>query len=200
MKVENNPTPTEQNRDLDRTRSEQILERFRNREFVSLRKRQVYQCSWKAEASAVFPLLCPTREADWIPGWDAELVFTESGFAEENCVFKTSHATGRADEVWIFTGYELNSYVEFVRFQEDQIVRARISLEEKVSGTTTGTWDILYTGLTESGNQKIAEIDEGDPHRARSMELMVNFYLEHGKSITLEELARFSGRIHGSEH
>jgi hypothetical protein len=39
---------------------------------------------------AVFPLLCPVREADWIDGWSPPLVVTNSGVAEPDCVFTTT--------------------------------------------------------------------------------------------------------------
>ena len=45
-----------------------------------------------AAPEKVFPLLCPVREADWIPGWQYELVYSESGVAELGCVFTTRHA------------------------------------------------------------------------------------------------------------
>ena len=37
----------------------------------------------------VFPLLCPVREAEWLPDWDPEVVYTHSGFAEPGCTFLT---------------------------------------------------------------------------------------------------------------
>lgn len=43
----------------------------------------------QAAPDAVFPLLCPVREAERIPGWDPVAVFSESGFAEVDCVFRT---------------------------------------------------------------------------------------------------------------
>lgn len=42
------------------------------------------------EPVAVFPLLCPVREADWIEGWDPVSVMSESEVAELDCVFITS--------------------------------------------------------------------------------------------------------------
>ena len=35
----------------------------------------------------VFPLLCPTREYDWIETWQCELIYSDSGFAEPGCIF-----------------------------------------------------------------------------------------------------------------
>lgn len=48
-----------------------------------------------AEPEAIFPLLCPVREFDWIPTWDCDLVYTGSGIAEEGCVFRTGKAGER---------------------------------------------------------------------------------------------------------
>lgn len=38
---------------------------------------------------AVFPLLCPVRERDWIQGLDPVLVVSKSGVAKPDCVFTT---------------------------------------------------------------------------------------------------------------
>jgi len=40
--------------------------------------------------AAVFPMLCPVREYDYIPPWECDVVFLESGLAEDGGVFTTS--------------------------------------------------------------------------------------------------------------
>ena len=40
-----------------------------------------------APPAEVFPLLCPVREHDWVEGWQAEVLHSESGVAELGCVF-----------------------------------------------------------------------------------------------------------------
>ena len=39
--------------------------------------------SWEHQVAAppekIFPLLCPVREKEWIPGWHAETVYLASG-------------------------------------------------------------------------------------------------------------------------
>ncbi len=42
-----------------------------------------------APPSAVFPLLCPVREGEWLPGWQYRLIWSDSGIAELGCVFTT---------------------------------------------------------------------------------------------------------------
>ena len=38
---------------------------------------------------SVFPLLCPIREYAWIEPWRCTLIYSESGYAEQDCVFQT---------------------------------------------------------------------------------------------------------------
>ncbi len=46
-----------------------------------------------APPERVFPLLCPTRETEWLEYWRCELIHSRSGFAEEGCIQNTQHAT-----------------------------------------------------------------------------------------------------------
>ena len=63
---------------------------------------------------AVFPLLCPVREADWIEGWDPLLVVSHSGVAEPDCVFTTAAAP--ADAIWYITRHEPeDGFVEMLK-------------------------------------------------------------------------------------
>lgn len=43
-----------------------------------------------APPERVFPLLCPTLDYKWIPTWQCDLLHSESGVAEEDCVFRTN--------------------------------------------------------------------------------------------------------------
>ena len=42
----------------------------------------------------VFPLLCPVRETDWIPGWTTDWVISNSGLAERGCILQTPPRPG----------------------------------------------------------------------------------------------------------
>lgn len=75
----------------------------------------------------IFPLLCPTREYDWIPHWSCELVHSVSGFAERDCVFVTRFPT-QGREVWLQTRHELNRAVEFARIGAERTMRYSIEL------------------------------------------------------------------------
>jgi hypothetical protein len=129
----------------------------------------------------LFPLLCPTREADWIPGWDCELVYTDSGYAEEDCIFKTDESSIVGDGLWVFTGFETNRYVEFVRVQQDLVTHARVTVIDDNDGTVTATWHVVSTGLTEKGNDRLDRMSSG-AHAGPLIE-MLEHYLKTGKTI-----------------
>ena len=76
----------------------------------------------------VFPLLCPVREYDWIDGWDCKVLYTESGFAEDNCIFVTSFPNEGPPETWLVIRYEPNQLIEFIRVNEARTIRYKIEL------------------------------------------------------------------------
>lgn len=172
----------------DTSKSDRILQRFQQSTFKSKRKQQEFSGTWETTVEELFPLFCPVREADWIPGWDSELIYTDSGLAEDNCIFKTDRSSDVGYGLWMFIGYEVNRYLEFVRIQEDIISRACITVNDNNDGTVSATWKILYTGLTEKGNKEIDKLPEKNPPQAGAHEKMIDHYLKKGKTINRTSL------------
>jgi hypothetical protein len=133
-----------------------------------------------AAPEEVFVQLCPTREADWIPGWDCELVYTESGYAEEHCVFRTDESCISGPGVWVMSHVEPPRLLEIVRLLPAMVVNLKITLSEKPDGTTDGVWKIVITSLNEEGNALIAQITE-DAYDGLLQTLV--HYLETGEKI-----------------
>jgi len=165
----------------DTSKSDQIVQRFRQRAFKSKRKVQRFSVTLETTPEEFFPLLCPAREADWIPGWDCELIYTDSGYAEENCIFKTDKSNAVGDGLWVFTGFETNRYVEFVRMQKDLVMSARITVTDNDDGTVTATWNMISTGLTERGNEQVGRLSDGI--HSGAIAKMLEHYLKKGKTI-----------------
>ena len=116
-----------------------------------------YVTEWVSELDArpeeVFPLLCPVREYEWLEGWACEMVYSESGVAEENCIFRT-HFSGQS-ATWTVSRYEPPKRIEFVVVTpEVQVCRLNVWLERKDKGTRL-RWNRIFTGLSERGNEKI---------------------------------------------
>ncbi len=63
-------------------------------------------------------MICPAGEADGIPGWTAEFLFSDSeGYIADKCICKTNKTnTAWGSELWYFIGYEKNKFVEVLRY------------------------------------------------------------------------------------
>lgn len=140
-----------------------------------------YKCS--AGPEKVFPLLCPVREFDWIPGWECDVIYSESGFNEQGCIFKTQKPYN-TETTWVTVTWDVENYiVEFVEFAKDSlIVNLRVSLKPDTDNKAIATWEFTFTAVSETGNAFIEGYTE-DKFKlvAGGLEKTMNYYLETGK-------------------
>jgi len=106
----------------------------------------------------VFPLLCPVREYEWIESWQCEVVSSNSGFAELDCVFKTHFPGDGPEDTWVVSRYEPPLLIEFVRVNALRTIRFAISLAENEDGTTALIWTQVFTGLSPEGDNLIKDL------------------------------------------
>jgi hypothetical protein len=131
----------------------------------------------------IFPLLCPTREFDWIEGWDCELIRTESGFAELDCIF-TTHFAGDEKEIWVVDRYEPNKLIQFIRSSESRVIRYSIKLSSKDNGSTTLLWQQVVTALNEKGNRYVENCSNKEfGKKINNLEKLLRHYLETGEML-----------------
>lgn len=142
-----------------------------------LRVTRTYTQHLVAPSATVFPLLCPVREAEWIPGWDPQLVVSASGVAEPDCVFVT--AAEPADAIWYVTRHEPQAgFVEMIRITpEVTACRLTIRLRDAEGGCEA---DVAYahTSLGPRGDAFVASFTE-EHYRAfmKEWETRLNGYL-----------------------
>ena len=136
-----------------------------------------------AEPGAVFPLLCPVREADWIDGWDPISVIAHSGVAEPDCVFVT--AASPNDAVWYITRHEQdNGFVEMLKITP-LVTACRLTIQLRPSATGSEA-DITYThtSMGSEGDAFIASFtDEYYRQFMQDWEARINHYLVHGSAL-----------------
>jgi hypothetical protein len=124
---------------------------------------------------AIFPLLCPVREYEWLDGWQCTMIYSKSGVAEENCVFLTNH-NGRP-AIWSCNRYEPSKRIEFVTIVAQTVVtRLNISLEQAHGGTNL-RWERIFTGLSEEGN---ATLGVWKTERDADLSHRLEYYLKTG--------------------
>ena len=130
-----------------------------------------------APPADVFPLLCPVRERDWIPGWEAEVLHSRSGLAELGCVFVTRPGDGRR-LAWVVTRHEPPRAIAFAVFRGDVVETLLVELAPVDDGTEL-VWSRAYTGLEPTGNDWIeTNVPAKVEARLASLEGLLRSHLE----------------------
>jgi len=138
-----------------------------------------------APPERVFPLLCPVREADWVPGWQYRMIYSKSGVAELGCVFTTPNEDG-SETTWMVTEYKPAEFRIAFAWVNPEVVAAeiRICLEAKGIHETAAHIQYTYTALTESGNREVERFDPAwFANKMQGWEAAINRYLRTGRKI-----------------
>jgi len=136
-----------------------------------------------ADPTAVFPLLCPVREADWIEGWDPPWVASSSGFAEPDCVFITSAEP--VDAVWYITRHEpATGFVEMLKITPG-VTACRLTIQLRPApGGSEAAITYSHTSLGPDGDAFVALFTEEFYRKfMQDWESRINYYLRHGTAL-----------------
>jgi hypothetical protein len=159
------------------------MENSKDSGFTAKRITRSYKQTINAPPGAVFPLLCPVREAEWLDGWRYEMIHSESGLAEEGCVF-TTPGDGEEDTVWIVSRYHReNHFIQFTRFTPgSRTCVLKIAVTPKDSTDSNVDITYTYTGITDDGNAWIDNFTEDTFLEAvKFWESSMNHFLETGE-------------------
>jgi len=154
-------------------------------DFQGKRVTHVYTQTNGAAPEKVFPLLCPVREADWVPGWQYHLIYSQSGAAELGCVFTTPNDDG-SETTWITTEYDPADFRVAFAWVSPGSVAAQIAihLERKSPHQTTAHIRYTYTGLSTQGNIEVERYNERwFKQKMQGWEAAINHYLKTGRQI-----------------
>jgi hypothetical protein len=142
-----------------------------------------------APPSAVFPLLCPVREAEWIEGWDPIDVWSRSGVAEADCVFTTAAPAGAAhDAIWYITRHEPEAgHVEMLKITPGVTAcRLTIQLSATAAGSEAAV-SYMHTSLGRAGDVFVAGFTpEYYLQFMRDWEARINHFLRTGTALAGE--------------
>jgi hypothetical protein len=157
------------------------------KDFQAKRNVQTGIMSLAASPRRVFPLLCPKREYDWIPIWQCRMIFSETGYAEDNGIFYTDFREDRGPEWWVVARYEPCRAIEFIRFAADvRITRLDVHLAGDGPDRTIATWTQTMTALSPEGNSYMDRYDDASYHQEISLlESMLNHYLQTGTILNM---------------
>lgn len=123
------------------------------------RVRHTYTQNLVAPPNKVFPLLCPVREAEWVPNWNPRRVLSNSGVGEKDCVFVTEAAP--QDAIWVITHHDEKACkLEIIKVTVDHTV---CKVEIALTATPEGTSAEISYGYTAIGQAGEAFLQEFTP-------------------------------------
>ena len=139
-------------------------------------------------ATAVFELLCPVREADWVNDWRPKLVLSESGYGELDCIFITPGIP--EDALWLITEYDPETFRLVIIKMIPGVVVGRISVTLEAGGDDACTAEITYayTSISDHGDRALEEFT--DDHFKGFMEIWekeLNHYLKTGSKLEIPD-------------
>jgi hypothetical protein len=154
-------------------------------DFKAKRVTRNYVQTIQARPSVVHSLICPVKEAEWLDGWDYQLIFSHSGFAEKGCVF-TSRSAGEKDTIWLITKRDDAAYeTVFARITPESRV-AEVTVRIKDAGRQASRVHITYTitAINEQGNRFVENFtEENFAKDMKFWEATMNHYLATGKAL-----------------
>jgi hypothetical protein len=155
-------------------------------DFQARRIRHEYTQVNQARPERVFPLLCPVREADWVPEWQYRMIYSQSGVAEFGCVFATPNEGG-SETLWLVSEYDDAAFrIAFVWVWPGMVAcQIRIALEGRAEDKTTAHIRYTYTGLSPAGNGEVGRYDRAwFEDKMKKWENAINHYLRTGHIIS----------------
>ena len=106
----------------------------------------------EASLERVFPLLCPKREEEWIPGWQCEVIASKSGCNEPGAIFRTTRPYA-TELIWFTVRYSRTEHVvEFVNHSPNLFVfHFLIDIAEPEPGRLVLTFTQRFTPVSGAG-------------------------------------------------
>ncbi len=154
--------------------------------FKAKRVTRSYCQTIHATPEVIFSLLCPVKEKEWLDGWQYTMIYSESGYAEEGCVF-LSHQEGEKDTIWLITERDVeNKNISFARITPGSRA-AKLTISVKGNRNEAGSKvhiTYTFTALSEEGNHFIDNFTEEAFNSAMKFwERSMNYYLDTGKKL-----------------
>ena len=160
--------------------------------FKAIRVSTHYNIVVAANPDNLFALACPKEELKWIDQWQYDMIFSESGKNENNCIFKEKMSglfvlnAPEIDTYWYTTLYDQQS----LKFHALLIYgnAAAGKLEFEVTGTEDGNssadWHLMFTALNENGNRLAdAALKERMTAKLQFLGESAKHYLETGNML-----------------
>lgn len=152
----------------------------------------------QAPIGKIFPLACPVEELKWIDGWAFDMIYSDSGVNENNCIFSEEMSfpflfESPGKTIWHTTLYDKEeAKIHFLLICEEKaLIKWEISFEADENGKTR---NCIRTTLT-----FINEEADGIDQKALQQRLRgiitflgqaLKYYCENGKMLKVDITGR----------
>jgi hypothetical protein len=147
---------------------------------------KIYTHKCFAKSKEVFSLLFSVQQLEWIPRWEYEMIYSQSGFTEEGCLFKTK-ALFDNEIIWIATKWDTKNFIaNFVGIVSDSlVVKLNISSRDDLDDSANVKWEFIFRAISEKGNAIITNTEEKFNQIMSELEKALNNLLETEKLLKL---------------
>jgi hypothetical protein len=152
------------------------------------RIKHTYTQTIRATPEQVFPLLCPVREHDWVPGWATDWIISGSGAAEQGCMFQTPPPAGAKNaSIWVVTHHHPEAFeVEMYKVTPGHTV-GKLEITLAPNGSTGAHAQISYefTSLGPPGDEFLRAFTASWYETfMQGWEAAMNHYLDTGERLS----------------
>lgn len=133
----------------------------------------------KGSIREVFPLLCPKREEEWIPGWECETIWSGTGYNEEGAIFRTTKPY-ETELYWSTLQYDVRDrIVDFlITAPHLYVLRFKISISSPRDGNLEIVFKQVFTSISEDGGILIERYQREDyDAKLKNLETYLNDHL-----------------------
>jgi hypothetical protein len=129
--------------------------------FAAARVSAHFNVTIQGEPSAVFALACPKEELKWIDQWQYDMIYSDSGKNENNCIFKEKMSglfvlnAPDIETCWYTTLYDqqLLRFHALLIYGNAAVGKFEFDATDTGDGNANANWNLTFTALNENGNR-----------------------------------------------
>ncbi len=133
----------------------------KEKSFTATRVSAHFNIKIQAEPSAVFALACPKEELKWIDQWQYDMIYSDSGKNENNCIFKEKMSglfvlnAPDIETYWYTTLYDQKSFHfhALLIYGNLAVGKFEFVVSDTDDGSSKADWRLTFTALNENGNR-----------------------------------------------
>jgi hypothetical protein len=131
--------------------------------FQAKRVHRTHETVIQAPVDTIFPLACPIEEYKWIDGWQCQMIYSDGGKNENNCIFSEEMSApalfpsaGLGPTVWYTTLWNPADHrVHFALITRISVAKFEIEMHAQGDGGTRVQWNYTVTAVNAEGNRHV---------------------------------------------